>query len=607
MNISGIYWHGKVEQEVTPIPTYYSFSISPASLAINYSAQTITFTATTDSPLWQVASVPSWMTYSGSTLISTGVWALEFEINENTGDTRVGVISISYKRNDAGNMATVNTSVVQQTVPPISYTYSISPTAATLNYSAQTITFTATTDSPQWQIYSVPSWMSYSGSSLIGTDTWKLEFEINENTGDTRNGNIVIDYRSDSAGGTATLQVGVEQEIAPPIPECAKIWYTSTNSAVVQPYRTGSTYYGASIVSNTYNDGQGIILFDNCVIKIGDYAFWYCTALSSITIPDSVTSIGDHAFENCTSLSSITIPEGIEFVGSKAFLNCTGVTEAYIPSTLTGATGNAFSGCTNLRKLTINCNDTQALNQMISGVTAGSNNYVKEIVYETGVTTAGGSYLDYGSATAITLPYTVTTVHSLGFYKKITMDTDALTSLRSGCNELIVGPHVTQIANSFAYNGNVTSITFDNASALISIGKKAFYSCDFSSITIPSSVTSIGWQAFWNIDDLSLVIINGAATIGKEAFYMCSITSLNMPNVVSIGELAFCYNGNLPAVVLPVSLTSIGTDAFSRCSSLNNIDYLGTMAQWNLVSKAANWIRYSPATVVHCTDGDVAI
>ena len=99
---------------------------------------------------------------------------------------------------------------------------------------------------------------------------------------------------------------GGEEEDTPTPPANApanEIWYTSTYGEVVEPYDT--TAFGANIVSNTYENGVGIITFDGDVTSIGDYAFYYCTSLASVTIPDSVTSIGDGAFDYCESLASV--------------------------------------------------------------------------------------------------------------------------------------------------------------------------------------------------------------------------------------------------------------------------------------------------------------
>ena len=71
------------------------------------------------------------------------------------------------------------------------------------------------------------------------------------------------------------------------------------------------------------------------VTSIVNYAFRYCTSLTSITIPDSVTSIGSQAFFDCTSLTSITIPDSVTSIGSGAFRNCTSLTSIYIPSSVT--------------------------------------------------------------------------------------------------------------------------------------------------------------------------------------------------------------------------------------------------------------------------------
>ena len=75
-----------------------------------------------------------------------------------------------------------------------------------------------------------------------------------------------------------------------------EIWYTSSDGKVVTPI---SDAFGASIISNTYSNGKGVIKFDNSVTSIGDWAFYDCTGLTSINIPNSVTSIGSYAFYGC--------------------------------------------------------------------------------------------------------------------------------------------------------------------------------------------------------------------------------------------------------------------------------------------------------------------
>lgn len=68
------------------------------------------------------------------------------------------------------------------------------------------------------------------------------------------------------------------------------------------------------------------------VTAIGDYAFYYCSGLTSVTIPSSVTSIGENAFQHCTGLTSITIPNSVTSIVNLAFWDCDSLTIVYIPS-----------------------------------------------------------------------------------------------------------------------------------------------------------------------------------------------------------------------------------------------------------------------------------
>ena len=91
------------------------------------------------------------------------------------------------------------------------------------------------------------------------------------------------------------------------------------------------------------------ITIPDSVTSIGGSAFFDCTSLENITIPDSVTYIGDYAFSLCESLASITIPDSVTSIGEGAFLNCTSLENITIPDSVTSIGEWAFSNCTSLK------------------------------------------------------------------------------------------------------------------------------------------------------------------------------------------------------------------------------------------------------------------
>ena len=121
------------------------------------------------------------------------------------------------------------------------------------------------------------------------------------------------------------------------------------------------TYRGSDYTSYS-NEYQGYVAIPEevtymnrtrKVTSIGDYAFYRCYGLTSITIPNSVTSIGYFAFFGCEGLTSVTIPNSVTSIGNYAFYNCPGLTSITIPNSVTSIGDGTFGGCSKLTSITI--------------------------------------------------------------------------------------------------------------------------------------------------------------------------------------------------------------------------------------------------------------
>ena len=153
------------------------------------------------------------------------------------------------------------------------------------------------------------------------------------------------------------------------------------------------------------------------ITTIGDHAFYYCLKLKSVTIPQSVTSIGDHAFGECVSLKTLSFGENsfgenietnIKTIGNYAFFHCNDLESVTIPQSVTSIGREAFRFCNNMKSLAIN----GAIESMGTGAFAGCISLEKISLGEN-IKTIG--YSAFASCTSInltnvTIPENVTTI-----------------------------------------------------------------------------------------------------------------------------------------------------------------------------------------------------
>ena len=116
-----------------------------------------------------------------------------------------------------------------------------------------------------------------------------------------------------------------------------QIWYTTVSG---KPASVNG-YDGYSIVSNTYKDGKGIVVFDRVLDTVPSHAF-NSTDITSVEIPESVKSISYAAFCYCHDLVSVSLPESLESIGKSAFEVCSNLREIVLPSHLKVLGDGAF-------------------------------------------------------------------------------------------------------------------------------------------------------------------------------------------------------------------------------------------------------------------------
>ena len=280
-----------------------------------------------------------------------------------------------------------------------------------------------------------------------------------------------------------------------------------------------------------------------------------------VVIPDGVTSISDFAFGLNSSMTSVTIPKSVTAIGE-----------------------DTFSTCSGLRSFVVKSGNPSYSSQ--DGVLYDRDKTVLMIcpAKKTGTLTIPGSVTSVGDwafelcgeLTGVVIPKSLTSIGRFSF---------------GGCRSLTdisvdSGNPALSSQDGVLYNRNQTVLIMCPA-------KK-------TAATIPSSVTSIGENAFRGCKELqSIAIPDSVVSIEDGAFKECAeLTEIILPDSVqSVGEYAFSYCTSLKSMVIPKSVTSIGARAFENSDSLSAVYYGGTREQWEnlLTDEYGNTITLRPS------------
>lgn len=269
------------------------------------------------------------------------------------------------------------------------------------------------------------------------------------------------------------------------------------------------------------------------LIHISKWAFRYCSQLQTVNLSQSaVTTIDQQAFQGCGKLATVQFPADLETIGEEAFLDCELLGSVNLSGTALSTLGRrAFHGCTALSEATV----PDTLSTL--GVGAfGLCNLTYMDLSSTAVTEIAGATFP-SSLAAVSLPDGLIAIGEGAFYRT------ALEEIRFPDTLTAIGK------DAFGYCTSLASVTWPNN---------------------PNFTTVNGFKGCTALPDTFVSLLpSSVTTIGEEAFYECAFTEAVIPaNVETIGDSAFNSCENLTRLSLGSGLKSIGVYAFFGCDAL---------------------------------------
>ena len=379
---------------------------------------------------------------------------------------------------------------------------------------------------------------------------------------------------------------------------CAANWDSNNDGELSYLEAASVTSLGDVFKNNTTIHSFNELQYFIGLTTIGEQAFYGCTELTQVTIPEYVASVGSKAFWNCPALQTVNfnavncttmntnnnysvfssdanggdpaitrvnIGNGVTRIPDYAFKNASSIYPGLsVRPSVVEIGAHAFENCSSIATLAFANNST--LEHIGDYAFRGCSGLNRALNLPQAVTTVG-QYAFYGCSQipSLTIGENVETILDCAFWNcpaLATVNFNATKCTYMQCND----PYYCSVFNTLDYfNDEVATpiVTLNIGANVTNIPPCAFYNSYnmISSIILPDAVTTVGEEAFYGCSSApSLSLGENVEAIGYSAFYGCSGLT---------GELE-----------IPASLISIESNAFYNCSGLTSVDYAGDLASW---------------------------
>jgi len=348
------------------------------------------------------------------------------------------------------------------------------------------------------------------------------------------------------------------------------------------------SYYGHTLIAQwketVYKVNGGNIYFDNTtgtitgadssiisadipetidgvtVRAIGDGAFWDCSKMTNISLPNTLKTIGKEAFRRCSQLTAIDFPASLTTIGEGAFRECANLIKITIPASVTQIGDQAFYDCRFLNSVSVNENNNTY--SSVDGVLMNKgktriiycptrlivvdNRYeipagVKEI--------AAYAFYEVTSIANITVPQSVTTIDTTSF-----------------------GSSAIEVEEENQYYSSIDGALFNKEQTTLLHYPKMRQ----GSYAVPAGVVKIAEDAFYGSMLSSVTLSESVQVIEKSAFSHARLRNISLPESLKrIDDSAFFSCQNLQEVTIPENVETVGDYAFDWCSYLSVVYFQG--------------------------------